>query len=113
MKTVDEYLGKVSDPQKTELERIRNIIKQTVPDAEEVITYGMPGFKYKGKYLIAYAQFKNHMSIFPGSEPIEVLRDKLRKFKISKGTVQFTTENPIPKPIITDLVESRRRNIDS
>ena len=70
MSVVDDYLKNLPEPQKAELERIRKIVKQTVPEAEEVISYGVPGFKYKGKYLITFAAFKDHLSLFPGSAPI-------------------------------------------
>lgn len=67
----------------------------------------MPAFKYKSKYLIAFAPFKDHMSMFPGSGSIETLGKKLKGFKISKGTIQFTTENPLPESIIKKLVSER------
>lgn len=55
MSVIDEYLQNVSEPQKSELLRIRQLIKETLPDVEEVISYAMPGFKYKGKYLVTFA----------------------------------------------------------
>lgn len=112
MSEIDEYLSKVDAPQRAELERIRKIVKQTAPDAEEVITYGMPGFKYKKKYLIAYAPFKDHMSIFPGSATSPSLKAKLSGFKQSKGTIQFTLENSIPKSILLEIVKNRAQAID-
>lgn len=112
MSETDKYLSKVNATQRTELERVRKIVKQTVPDAEEVITYGMPGFKYKKKYLIAYAPFKNHMSIFPGSTTSESIKSKLSEFKQSKGTIQFTLEKSIPEPILIEIVKDRVKAID-
>jgi uncharacterized protein YdhG (YjbR/CyaY superfamily) len=113
MSVIDNYLEDVSSPQKRELERVRRIIISTVPEAEEVITYGMPGYKYKGKYLIAFAPFKNHMSIFPGTGAIVALKDKLTKFKLSKGTIQFTKENPIPEPTLKAIILNRIREIEN
>jgi len=111
MSVIDNYLEKVSQPQKAELERIRKIVKQTVPEAEEVISYGMPGFKYNKKYLVGFASFKDHLSLFPTSHPIEVLENKLGNFKLSKGTIQFTPDNPIPKAVIKELVRIRLADI--
>jgi uncharacterized protein YdhG (YjbR/CyaY superfamily) len=74
MSVVDEYLDDLTPGNREELEYIRRLVNQTVPDAEEVITYGMPGFKYKGKYLIAYGAFKDHCSLFPGAEPAETVQ---------------------------------------
>lgn len=111
MSVIDDYLNNVSPVQKAELERVRKIVKAAVPKAEEVISYGMPAFKYKGKYLIGFAPFKDHLSVFPASGPIEALQEKLTGFKLSRGTIQFTLDNPIPKPIIEELVMIRLKEI--
>ena len=111
MSEVEEYLCNVPKPQKTELERIRSFIKTLVPDAEEVITYKMPGFKYKTKYLIAYAPFKDHMSIFPGCEAVTTFATELSSFKTSKGTIQFTVENPLPDALLKKIVLQRKEDI--
>jgi uncharacterized protein YdhG (YjbR/CyaY superfamily) len=69
MSVIDNYLKEVQPSQRVELERIRRIVKGMVPDAEEVIGYGIPTLKYKGKNLIHFAAFKNHLSIFPHIRP--------------------------------------------
>ncbi len=113
MSAVDDYLKNVKPDFRKELQKIRNLVKSTVPEAEEVITYAMPGFKYGGKYLITYCAFTNHMSIFPGSEAIEDLQEKLKKFKFSKGTIQFTLENTIPESTLKAIVKHGVKRIDS
>jgi uncharacterized protein YdhG (YjbR/CyaY superfamily) len=111
MSEVEKYLSTVPAPQKTELERIRLFIKTLVPDAEEVITYKMPGFKYKSKYLIAYAPFKDHMSIFPGGEAVNTYAKELSAFKTSRGTIQFTAENPLPNSLLKKIILQRVKDI--
>lgn len=111
MTVIDEYLKNVSFPQREELERVRKIIKQLVPDAEESISYGMPVFKYNNQYLIWFAAFKDHMSIFPMPSSIEAMGDKLSKFKTSKGTIQFTLDNPIPEPLLKEIILSRLKSV--
>jgi len=111
-KEVDEFLNQFSESQRAELARIRHIVEQTVPDAQELISYGIPSFKYKGKYLVGYCAYKKHLSLFPGGAPLELLREKLRDFKLSAGTVQFTLERPIPEAVIRELIEIRARAID-
>lgn len=111
MSVVDDYLAEVDEPQRAELERIRQIVKRAAPAAEEVISYGMPVFKYHGQYLIGFAAFKNHLSLFPASHPIEVLKDRLSDFKLSKGTIQFTLDHPIPESLIKQLVDIRLTDI--
>jgi uncharacterized protein YdhG (YjbR/CyaY superfamily) len=85
---------------------------KTVPNAEDSIGYGMPVLRYKGKYLIGFAPFKDHMSVFPGSEAIEALKPKLGAHKLAKGTVQFTLDAPLPDDIITEMVKIRVADID-
>jgi uncharacterized protein YdhG (YjbR/CyaY superfamily) len=113
MSVVDDYLAEVEPVQRAVLEHTRAVIKGVVPDAEEVITYGMPGFKYRKKYLIAFAEFKDHLSVFPGAEAVAGMADDLKDFTTSKGTVQFTLEQPLPDEIIIKLVTTRQRAIDN
>lgn len=112
MTVIDDYLSKIAEPNRAELERIRKIVNTTVPEAEEVIDYGMPAFKYKGKYLIGFHVFKNHMSLFPTAEPIGAMKSKLVGFTVSKGTIQFTLDNIIPEPIIRNLILHKLDSID-
>jgi uncharacterized protein YdhG (YjbR/CyaY superfamily) len=107
MSMIDELIDQFSAPQKVEMERIRKIVKKIVPGAEEVISYGIPAFKYQNKYLIGYCAYKKHLSIFPTSGPIDALRNKLVAYKLSRGTIQFTLENPIPETIIREIVQIR------
>lgn len=112
MSIIDDLLVDIPADHRKELERIRTIIKQVCPDAKEVMTYGMPGFKYRGKYLISFANFKDHMSLFPGAEPIERLKDELKTYKTSKGTVQFTLDNNISDNLVKRIVQLAMSRID-
>ena len=112
MSAVDDYLLGLEAPERAELERVRNIVKTTVPEAVESIGYGMPAFKYKGKPLFYYAAFTNHLSVFPTSGPTEELKDKLVGYKVSKGTVQFTLDKPLPESLIIDMLQSRLADIN-
>jgi uncharacterized protein YdhG (YjbR/CyaY superfamily) len=109
--SVDAYLQDIEPPKRAELERIRRLVKKLVPKAEEVISYGIPTFKYKGTYLIYFASFTNHMSVFPGA-PLD-LKEKLEGYTLGKGTIQFTAEKPLPDAIITELVMRRLDNIEA
>ena len=112
MTVVDDYLKNVSEPQKSVLEHVRQVIKQAIPDAEDVITYAMPGFKYKKRYLVAFNAFKDHMSIFPGAKAAEKMAAQLKDYKVSKGTIQFTTEHPLSDSLIQELIRIRAKTID-
>ena len=113
MSEVDEYLASIPAAEKKELERVRKIIKKAAPEAVELISYGMPGFKLKNKYLIGYAAFKHHMSIFPGGGSREALADQLKSYKQAKGTIQFTHDHPITDDLLTEIVKLRIADIDA
>jgi len=111
MSVVDTYLNELPAPQRKELERIRKIVRKYYPEAREAISYGMPAFKYDGKYLVAYWAFKEHMSLFPTNGPIEALQSKLSDYTTSKGTIQFTLKKPLPEPLIAEILQARVRTI--
>lgn len=113
MNEVDKYLNKLDSEQKTELERVRIVIKHTVPNTEEVMSYGMPAFKYNNRPLIYYAAFKDHISIFPTSPVIKNLKKELYGHKISKGTIQFTIEKPLSENLLTKILKVRKLHIDT
>lgn len=113
MNVVDAYLETLNEPHKSAIINIRQIVRKISPMAEEVITYGMPGFKYKGKYLISFSVFKDHMSIFPGPKAIQAHYKELQSFKCSKGTIQFTAEHQIPAEILKSIITHRINDIDA
>lgn len=112
MTVVDDLLKNIPPNERAALEHIRTLVHKYTPDAEEVMTYGMPGFKYKGKYLLSFAAFKDHLSLFPGAEPIEVLRDELQDFKTSRGTIQFTIEKPLSDELLQQIIAICRSRIE-
>jgi uncharacterized protein YdhG (YjbR/CyaY superfamily) len=113
MSVIQDYLKSVDEPKKSELQRVSSIIAKAVPEAVEVITYGMPGYKYNGKYLISFGAFKNHMSIFPGANTTLALEKELAGYRQSKGTLQFTNNNPLPEDVITKLALLCKDRIDN
>jgi uncharacterized protein YdhG (YjbR/CyaY superfamily) len=113
MSVINDYLRDVAEPQKSVLAHISKLIIRIIPDATEAISYGMPGFKYKGKYLITFAAFKDHLSVFPGAHAVEILKNELSEFKLSKGTIQFTVEKPISDVLIEKIVLVRVDDINA
>ena len=111
MSVIDDYLNKLSSVQRTELERIRVIVKEIAPDSEETLSYGVPTFKVKKQPLVYIGVFKNHMSLFPTSGPTKALKDKLKDFDVSKGTIRFTIEKPIPEKLIKEILHIRLADI--
>jgi uncharacterized protein YdhG (YjbR/CyaY superfamily) len=110
--TVDSYLTRITPTQKAEYERIRQIVKQAVPEATEYLGYGVPAFKFKGKPLLYFGAFQRHMSLYPASdEMIAVVGNGLDKLRTSKGTLRFTEDNPIPEPVLREIVAYRLATI--
>jgi len=99
--TIDEYIASFPPEIREILEKIRETIRKTVPDATEAIAYGIPTFRLNGN-LVHFAAFKNHIGFFPTSSGIAAFRNELSSYTTSKGTVQFPLDMPIPY----DLVEA-------
>ena len=105
MSTVDEYVDALTPGQREQFERVRGIVKRVVPDAEETISYRIPTFKYRGKYLIYFAAFKNHMSVYPTVGVVDATKGR-------KGTFQFTEDDPVPEDVVAQIVSHRKSEID-
>ncbi|MGA2539876.1 MAG: DUF1801 domain-containing protein [Terracidiphilus sp.] len=109
---VEAYLAGVSEPARTTLEKMRATIRAAAPaEATEAISYGIPSFQYKGG-LVAYAAFKNHCSFFPmGSSAIEEFAEELKGYRVSKGTIHFPIDTPLPAGLVRKMVRACvRRN---
>jgi uncharacterized protein YdhG (YjbR/CyaY superfamily) len=113
LSSFDQYLATVPDAQRVELERIRQLVRRAVPEAEEATSYGMPAFKYKKRPLLGLRAGKNHLSVFPFSPAaIDAARGALAGFDVSKGTVRFTLDKPIPDPALEQLLRHRLSEIE-
>lgn len=105
-KTVDQYIAQFPDDVQKILEKIRQAIKKEIPDAEEVISYRIPTFKVNGKYIIYFAGFKNHVSVYPITDGARKKFSKeLSSYLSGKGTVQFPLDKPIPYGLIAKLAK--------
>ena len=105
-KTVDEYLANTPEPAQSTLRHIRAVIRSVVPaETAEVISYGIPMFKYRGM-LVGYAAFKKHCSLFPtGSGVIEKFEKELRGYRTSKGTIQLPSDKALPDGLVNEDCE--------
>lgn len=107
-KDIDDYLNSQTAEVKAALQRIRSIITEVVPAAEECISYGMPAFSYHGQ-LVYFAAFKDHCSFFPGGgDIIDLFGEQLKDFKTSKGTIQFTIDQPIATSVLKSIINERK-----
>lgn len=106
-KTVEEYLASVPSSARSAFIQLRKAIQSAVPrEAVETISYRIPAFKHDGM-LIWFAAFSNHCSLFPTAAVIEAFKDELKGFSMSKGTIHFPVDKPIPAALVRKLVKAR------
>ncbi len=107
--TVEEYLATLSEERRGGVEIMRATIRAAAPDAVETIAYLMPAFRsHGGQFLVSYAAYKKHYSLFPASEEVvAALGDELTPYLAGKGTIQFPADRPIPTDTLTRIVEVR------
>ena len=109
-KQVTAHLVKIPEPQKSTLVQLRKTIQEIIPNAEEVISYGFPGYRLNGKVICGFDAFKNHCSFFPHSSlVIPELEKELANYKTSKGALQFPINKPLPKALVRKLIATRLR----
>lgn len=105
---VDDYLAGLPDDRRAWMQRLRETIRAAAPDADEVITYKMPGFKSHGSFLVSYDAYKRHYSLFPASDAVvEACGEELRPYLTGKGTISFPVGMPVPVDLVTRIVRVR------
>ncbi|MCI4348977.1 MAG: DUF1801 domain-containing protein [Thermoplasmata archaeon] len=104
---VERYLARVPAKFRAPLDRLRATIRAAAPEAQELISYGIPAFR-QGRLLVFYAAFEDHMSFFVGSLRTQrKFATELRPFLAGKGTVHFTVERPLPLTLVRRIVKAR------
>jgi uncharacterized protein YdhG (YjbR/CyaY superfamily) len=112
MTPIDEYLAKIEPAKRKALERIRALAKKAVPEADETISYGMPTLKYQGKPLLGFDAHANHIGVYPYSgHVIEMLSEKLRTYKTTKGAIRVPLDTPIPERTLRAVIDCRLKTI--
>jgi len=106
---IDDYLATVDDPAKrAALEHLRTQILAVVPDAEQCISYSMPAFRVDGKVVAGFAAFKKHLSYFPHSGAVIGEVPAAKRWGTTKGTLQFTPDDPLPDDVVADLIAAKQ-----
>jgi uncharacterized protein YdhG (YjbR/CyaY superfamily) len=106
--SVEDYLGALPQEQRAALEKLRKTIRAAAPQATEKISYAMPAFEQDGRFLVSYAAFKDHCSLYPASAAVmEALGDELGPYFSGKGTLRFRADEPIPAALVRKIVRVR------
>lgn len=112
--SVDEYIAGYDGEVQKRLEMLRQTIKQAAPDAEEVISYGMPAYLYKGDRFIYFAGNKNHIGIYPMPSPSDpAFAKRLEPYKGAKSSLHFPHNKPLPLDLVTEIVNYHVERISS
>ena len=113
-KTVDDYLAAAPKDKRAALMKLRKTIKAAAPKATESIAYGMVGFKHSGKPLAYYAYWKDHCALYGSmsSSFIKAHAAELKAYVLSKGTIQFPADRPLPIRLVTKIVKARIAEIE-
>ncbi len=105
---VDSVIAAAEPRARSVLRRIRALVRKAAPDAQEVISYGMPSFRGR-RIIIHYAAFRDHVGIFPPLRDEPALQKALAPYAGPKGNLRFPLDEPMPWPLIERLVKARVR----
>jgi uncharacterized protein YdhG (YjbR/CyaY superfamily) len=111
---VDAYLETLEEPQRGALEELRRTILGIVPEAEQGISYKVPAFRVDGKVVAGFAAFRNHLSYLPFSGSVlSRMGDDLEGYEMTKSSLHFPVDRPLPKSLVERLIALHREQIAS
>ena len=107
--TVEEYLATLPEDRRAVVNQLRETIKAAAPEATETIAYSMPAFRsHGGQFLVSFAAYKAHYSLFPASGAVvEALDQELAPYLSGKGTIHFPAKEPLPLATVSKVVTIR------
>jgi len=109
---IDEYIAGFPQSVQETLHKLRAIVREAAPDAEEALKYRIPTF-VQHENLVHFAAFENHVGFYPTPSAIETFKNELKGYKSAKGSVQFPHEQPVPFALIKKMVQFRVDEIQS
>lgn len=110
-KTMDAYIASFPKDVQGILEKIRQTIREVAPEAVETISYQISTFKLNGKHLVYFAAWKDHIGFYATPSGNEAFKNELSQYKVSKGSIRFSLEKPIPMGLVKKIVRFRVKDI--
>jgi len=107
-KSIDEYVATFPKNVQDILEELRKVIRESAPEAEETISYGIPTFKLNGN-LVHFAAYNKHIGLYPGTSAIIAFKKELSSYKQAKGSVRFPIDESIPFDLVKRIVKFRTK----
>lgn len=111
--TIDEYISQYPPEIQEKLKQMRSVIKNTIPDSLEKISWNMPTFFIDKGSIVYFGAFKNHIGFFPTPSGVEKFKDELIDYKTSKGTIQFPYSKPIPETLVAKITKFRYLEVEN
>lgn len=108
---VTAYIDTFDGDVRARLLKLRDIVRTEAPDADEMVSYGMPAYKLKGKPLVYFAGYPKHIGFYATPNGHEAFKDAFSKYKQGKGSVQFPLDQPLPIELIGRVVRYRREQV--
>ncbi len=106
--TIDEYLAAIPDERRARFDSLRQTVLTAAPDAEEVIAYDMPAYRFRGRFMCSIGRYAHHDSLFPASQGIiDQLGDEVSPYVKGRGTFRFPANQPLPLELIDRIVRIR------
>ena len=106
-KDFSDYASRFPKEVQALLKKMRLAIKKAAPQAKEKISYAMPAFTFEGKNLVYFAGYKKHIGYYPGTAAIAAFKKELTGYKLSKGTIQFPVDEPLPLGLVSRITKFR------
>jgi uncharacterized protein YdhG (YjbR/CyaY superfamily) len=107
-RSVDEYVASQPEAARRALVRVRSAIRRAMPGADEVISYQIPAYTIDGRAVLYFAGWKQHFSLYPSTARlVEAFGDRLAGYEISKGTIRFPLDEPVPARLVADIARFR------
>jgi len=114
MGEVSDYIAAIEGADRDVIERIRARAVSLVPEAVEGVSYGMPALRYRDSPLVSVISAKGHIGLYPFSPPVvSAVAGELEGYSLSKGTIRFTPEHPLPDSVVDRVILLRRDEIDT
>ncbi|MBZ4191836.1 iron chaperone [Niabella beijingensis] len=114
-KTIDEYQSTFPAEVQQRMQQIRKIIKDAVPEAEEVISYQIPAFRTSKQFLIYYSAYARHISLSSPWSPalLKEFETDLKGLQVSKSAIQLPADKPLPAAFVKRLIKFREKECDA
>lgn len=113
MSVVDDYVAGFEGEVRTRLEELCRTLREELPGADEVISYGLATFDQGGKHVVHFGGFKNHVGFYPTPSGTETFQDQLTPYKAAKGSIQFSHDQPLPLELVRQIARFRRDEVSA